>query len=57
MRWSILTFAAVAAALSIDLQKPLGGQDAHVGDQYLIEIAPGETRWITEDEKWELKRV
>jgi leucyl aminopeptidase len=26
-------------------------------EQYLIELAPGETRWVTEDEKWELRRV
>lgn len=26
-------------------------------DQYLIELSPGETRWVTEDEKWALRRV
>ncbi|KAF2403298.1 Zn-dependent exopeptidase [Trichodelitschia bisporula] len=26
------------------------------GDLYLIELAPGETRWVTEDDKWALKR-
>jgi bacterial leucyl aminopeptidase len=26
-------------------------------ETYLIELAPGETRWVTEDEKWELRRV
>lgn len=26
-------------------------------DEYLIELSPGETRWITEDEKWALRRV
>lgn len=25
-------------------------------ERYLIELAPGETRWVTEDEKWELRR-
>ncbi|KAE8451678.1 Leucine aminopeptidase 1 [Mollisiaceae sp. DMI_Dod_QoI] len=25
-------------------------------EKYLIELAPGETRWVTEDEKWELRR-
>ncbi|CAK7270518.1 Leucine aminopeptidase 1 [Sporothrix epigloea] len=25
-------------------------------EQYLIELGPGETRWVTEDEKWELRR-
>lgn len=26
-------------------------------EKYLVELAPGETRWVTEDEKWELRRV
>ena len=26
-------------------------------DQYLIETEPGKTQWVTEDEKWVLKRV
>lgn len=26
-------------------------------ERYLVELAPGETRWVTEDEKWELRRV
>ncbi len=26
-------------------------------ERYLIELAPGETQWVTEDEKWELRRV
>lgn len=25
--------------------------------KYHIELAPGDTRWVTEDEKWELRRV
>ena len=25
--------------------------------RYLIELSPGETAWVTEDEKWELRRV
>ncbi|KAF2847099.1 leucine aminopeptidase 1 [Plenodomus tracheiphilus IPT5] len=25
-------------------------------DEYLIELSPGETRWVTEDEKWALRR-
>ena len=30
------------------------GNDAE--EQYLIEISPTETRWVTEDEKWQLRR-
>lgn len=26
-------------------------------EKYLVELAPGETRWVTENEKWELRRV
>ena len=26
-------------------------------EQYLIELAPGQTRWVTEEDKWELRRV
>ncbi|KAL7774277.1 hypothetical protein CFE70_005189 [Pyrenophora teres f. teres 0-1] len=25
-------------------------------DEYLIELSPGETRWVTENEKWELRK-
>ncbi|CBX90888.1 Leucine aminopeptidase 1 [Plenodomus lingam] len=25
-------------------------------DEYLIELSPGETRWVTEDDKWALRR-
>ena len=26
-------------------------------EKYHIELAPGDTRWVTEDEKWALRRV
>ncbi|KAK7756860.1 Leucine aminopeptidase 1 [Diatrype stigma] len=26
-------------------------------EKFLVELAPGETRWVTEDEKWELRRA
>lgn len=25
--------------------------------EHLIELTPGETRWVTEEQKWELRRV
>ena len=31
--------------------------DGAEAETYLIELAPGETRWVTEEEKWELRRV
>ena len=26
-------------------------------DEYLIELAPGDTMWVTENDKWELRKV
>ncbi|USP73570.1 hypothetical protein yc1106_00844 [Curvularia clavata] len=33
-------------------QQPINAE----AEQYLIELSPGETRWVTEDEKWELRK-
>jgi leucyl aminopeptidase len=52
--------AACAAVLASDIpnQQPLGlSTDGASGDRFLVETAPGETKWVSEDEKWELKRV
>ena len=53
----LTTLTATATALSIlePDQAVLGG-DAKL-EQFLIELGPGDTRWISEDEKWELRRV
>ena len=60
MRHSALVAFAVstASALSIGstLQRAFGGQNVLSQDRCLVEISPGETRWISEDEKWEMKR-
>lgn len=62
MRYSLCFLAAAAAVTAISIpqnaqevfqQKPL----VDAPEQYLIELAPGEQRWVTEDEKWELRRV
>ncbi|KAL9618626.1 MAG: hypothetical protein Q9160_006667 [Pyrenula sp. 1 TL-2023] len=40
-------------------QAPLGGDfglNVPVEEQFLIELNPGETAWVTEEEKWELRR-
>ena len=34
----------------------LGGS-SFGNEQYLIELSPGETRWVSEREKWALRRV
>jgi len=38
-------------------QVVLNGIDVAEPEQYLIELAPGKTQWVTEEEKWELRRV
>src|SRR5438034_946906 len=56
-----LSTAALAAAST----SPKGGQIVLQDpqptivepDEYLIELSPGETRYVTEDEKWALRRV
>ena len=29
----------------------------HPEETFLVETAPGKTEWITEDQKWEMRRV
>jgi leucyl aminopeptidase len=48
-----LCCASVASALPAEQAPLLPSPDT---EQYLIELSPGETRWITEEQKWELKR-
>lgn len=50
---------AAAAATPKDPQIVLQNPQVTIDepDQYLIELSPGETRWVTEDEKWALRRV
>jgi len=66
MRGSILATVAAAASLSSALSIPAtfrsafdkiqGQEPLNPVERYLIELAPGDTRWVTEDEKWELRR-
>jgi leucyl aminopeptidase len=49
------TFAVALPSTPPTEQAPLL-PEAPNNDKYLIELSPGETRWITEDEKWALKR-
>ncbi|KAK4651931.1 Leucine aminopeptidase 1 [Podospora pseudocomata] len=41
--------------LAGDTQRPMTHEEAAVAT-YHIEISPGNTRWVTEDEKWALRR-
>lgn len=58
---ALVAAGLIAAATSLSIAR--GPDQAIIGnegaddDDYLIELAPGETRWIKEDEKWELRRV
>lgn len=53
----LLTTAAAASALSLlEPNQAVLGDDAQL-EQFLIELGPGDTRWISEDEKWSLRRV
>lgn len=49
-------FAASCSALSL-----FRSDQAVIGNsqlkQYLVELSPGKVLWISEDEKWELRRV
>ncbi|KAK2811623.1 Leucine aminopeptidase 1 [Emmonsiellopsis sp. PD_5] len=52
-----LSVAASTAFARLLAQAPLN-EDIVDGplEKFLIELGPGDTRWVTEDEKWELKR-
>jgi hypothetical protein len=58
-----LSFLALSACISSALSAPqpqqvaLGEQETAAAERYLIETNPGETQWVTEDQKWVLKRV
>ncbi|CAF9914022.1 MAG: Leucine aminopeptidase 1 [Heterodermia speciosa] len=49
-------YSAVASALSTRSsdQRILG--DVASADEFLIELEPGVTKWVSEDDKWELRR-
>ncbi|ETN42902.1 uncharacterized protein HMPREF1541_02060 [Cyphellophora europaea CBS 101466] len=58
MKQASLLHLAVASAAAVSIgSRPQADQSVLVPhEQFLIELSPGETRWITEDEKWSLKR-
>ncbi|KAK4989398.1 Leucine aminopeptidase 1 [Elasticomyces elasticus] len=54
---STLLCAAVAVqALALPTVQDVLQNPVQDTGRYLIELAPGETRWVTEEEKWELRR-
>lgn len=61
MKYLASLFASITAATALSaavVQDPSRHQDVLApAEQYLLEIEPGTTKWATEEEKWELKRV
>jgi leucyl aminopeptidase len=59
----ILSLLALSALVPATLSVPglqqvaLGDHETVAPERYLIEINPGETQWVTEDDKWALRRV
>jgi leucyl aminopeptidase len=53
--------ASLAAAIALPKDPQVVLQTPQVTieepDAYLIELSPGDTRWVTEEEKWALRRV
>ncbi len=54
---ALCTSAVSALSVPQPHQAALNEQQTATSGLYLVELTPGETRWITEDQKWELKRV
>ncbi|KIY00878.1 uncharacterized protein Z520_03544 [Fonsecaea multimorphosa CBS 102226] len=56
----VVSLGASAFARSVDTQSQQAlipqDEEASSQDRYLIELSSGETRWVVEEEKWELKR-
>ncbi|KAI9842786.1 MAG: Leucine aminopeptidase 1 [Sclerophora amabilis] len=59
--WALSASSTTLARSILEASDPAGQivieqeQDA-VFEKYLIELAPGDTKWVTEDEKWALRR-
>jgi len=53
---SLATSASALTILRPEQQQAVFGTTAANEERYLIEFGPGDTRWVTEDDKWVLKR-
>ncbi|MCJ1415883.1 Leucine aminopeptidase 1 [Xylographa parallela] len=53
---SLATSATALTILRPEQQQAVFGTAAANEEKYLIEFGPGDTRWVTEDDKWVLKR-
>ena len=54
---SLLAASLLATNAVASILQPLEQQPIQEEELYLVETEPGETQWITEEQKWELKRV
>lgn len=54
---ALVATAVTGLFLSPSEQTALKEQTVVPEEKFLIELGPGETRWVTEDEKWILRRV
>lgn len=55
---AILFASAVVAGLTRKTSnQAVLGHSSETEYQYLIELGPGNTKWVVEEEKWALKRV
>lgn len=55
-----LLAAACVPAVTARFVEPLEANNVLLNPDepsFLIETAPGKTQWVTEDQKWELRRV
>lgn len=57
MLYSTIALGLVTVSQALSLQKPLNDQAPLINEEkYLIELAAGHREWVTEDEKWALRR-
>ena len=59
MKSLLLIFVSFIVATPLSFSNPNQAplRNKQVAPKYLIELAPDTTRWVTEDEKWALRRV
>ena len=54
----VLSAAAAVSAVSVrDGDQVVLYPEVEKSERFLIELAPGETRWVAEEDKWDLRRV
>ena len=61
MKYATILAALATTATALTILKPEHEQAVFATtaeeERSLIEFGPGETRWVTDDDKWALKRV